>query len=55
MSSENIKMDVEELEHSMSKEEGKTNKKKLKNQGTTEETVEDLIAKLEARGKKIIV
>lgn len=45
-------MDVDELNQSS---EHKANKKKMKHQMTTEETMEELIAKIEARGKKVVL
>lgn len=47
ISSEHIVMDVEALENSIEDATPKTRKKNKNHQPTTEETVEDLIAKLE--------
>lgn len=51
-SNEHIVMDVDALENSVS---DTPKNKKPKKQQTTEETVEDLIAKLEQKGKKVVL
>ena len=49
-------MDVDQLENSIEDSATpRTNKKKVKGHPTTEETVEDLIAKLEQKGKKVVL
>lgn len=48
-------MDVDELETSTTNNNGGNSKKKSKKKEGKDETVEDLIAKLEARGKKVLL
>ncbi len=51
---EHIKMDVDDLDQSIEDGEPAFARMKTKNQ-ISEETVEDLIAKLEMKGKKVVI
>ena len=52
---EHIKMDIDDLDQSGLDQNAKIQRKKTKEKLQQEETVEELLAKLESKGKKIII